>query len=154
VAVRASREVVIDAPPEAIMDALADLEAVPSWSPMHKRVEILDTFEDGRPHHARVHYRLMGITDKELLEYHWGPNWMIWDAEDTFQQHAQHVEYTLTPEAGKTRVRFDITMELRAPIPEFLMKRAKKIVLDVATEGLRKHLQRSEPATNANPEGS
>jgi hypothetical protein len=154
VAVRASREVVIDAPPEAILNALADLQSVPSWSPLHKRVEILDTFDDGRPHHVKVHYRLLGITDKEVLEYHWGPNWMIWDAEETFQQHGQHVEYTLTPEGGKTRVRFDITMELRAPIPEFLMRRARKLVLDVATEGLRQHLQCSEPSANTNSEGS
>jgi hypothetical protein len=37
-------------------------------------------------------------------------------------------------------VRFDIIMDLAAPIPEFLMKRAKKIVLDVATENLRKRV--------------
>ena len=34
-------------------------------------------------------------------------------------------------------MRFDIIMELAAPIPGFLIKRAKKIVLDVATESLR-----------------
>ncbi|MDT5091789.1 MAG: hypothetical protein QOH60_1152 [Mycobacterium sp.] len=136
-AVRASREVVIEAPPEAILDALADIESVPAWSPMHKRVQVLDTYDDGRPHHVKVHYRLMGISDKEVLEYHWGPDWMVWDAEKTFQQHAQHVEYTLRPEVDKTRVRFDVTMELRAPVPEFLMRRATKTVLDIATEGLR-----------------
>jgi uncharacterized protein YndB with AHSA1/START domain len=137
VAVRASREVVIEAPPEAILEALADIESVPTWSPMHKRVEVLDTYDDGRPHHVKVHYRLMGISDKEVLEYHWGRDWVIWDAERTFQQHAQHIEYTLRPEAGNTRVRFDMTMELRAPVPDFLMRRATKTVLDIATEGLR-----------------
>jgi uncharacterized protein YndB with AHSA1/START domain len=152
VAVRASREVLIDAPPEAILDALADIESVPSWSPLHKRVEVLDTWDDGRPHHVKVHYKLMGITDKELLEYHWGRDWMVWDADETFQQHAQHVEYTLRPEAGKTRVRFDITMELRAPIPEFLMKRAKKYVLDVATERLRQHVLGDHSPAPANPD--
>ncbi len=137
---RESREVVIEAPPEAILDALADIEATPSWSRLHKHVEVLDTYEDGRPHRVKVHYRLMGITDAEVLEYHWGPDWVVWDAEETFQQHAQHVEYNLRPEAGNTRVRFDITMELRTPIPEFLMRRAKEYVLDIATEGLRRHV--------------
>jgi hypothetical protein len=129
--------VVIEAPPEAILDVLADIDSVPSWSPMHKRVQVLDTYDDGRPHHVKVHYRLMGVSDKEVLEYHWGPDWMVWDAEKTFQQHAQHVEYTLRPEVDKTRVRFDVTMELRAPVPEFLLRRATRTVLDVATEGLR-----------------
>lgn len=145
---------VIDAPPEAILDALADIESVPSWSPVHKRVEVLDTYEDGRPHHVKVHYKLMGITDKEILEYHWGRDWMVWDAEETFNQHAQHVEYNLRPEGGKTRVRFDITMELRTPIPEFLMKRATKQVLDIATEGLRRRVCGAGQAVPANPEAT
>src|SRR5690349_14213409 len=40
--VRASREVVFDASPEAIMDALADIEGVPAWSPLHKHTEVVD----------------------------------------------------------------------------------------------------------------
>jgi hypothetical protein len=85
--------------------------------------------------------KIMGISDKEVLEYHWGPRWMVWDAVDTFQQRGQHVEYNLTPEGeDKTRVRFDIIMDLAAPVPEFLIKRAKKIVLDIATECLRKRV--------------
>ena len=153
-AVRASREVVIDAPPEAILDALADIESVPSWSPLHKHVKVLDSYEDGRPHHVKVHYRLMGITDKEVLEYHWGRDWMVWDAEETFNQHAQHVEYNLRPEGGKTRVRFDITMELRTPIPEFLLRRAKEHVLDIATEGLRRRVLGADRAFAVNPEAT
>ena len=63
---------------------------------------------------------------------------MVWDAKDTVQQRGQHVEYNLTPEGeDRTRVRFDIILDLAAPIPEFLIRRAKKMVLDVATECLR-----------------
>jgi uncharacterized protein YndB with AHSA1/START domain len=140
-AVRASREVVFEAPPEAILDALADIDAVPTWSPVHKRAEVLDRHPDGRPHHVKATLKIMGVRDKEVLEYHWGPRWVVWDAHDTHQQRGQHGEYNLTPEGeDKTRVRFDIIMDLAAPIPEFLIKRAKKIVLEVATERLRKQV--------------
>jgi uncharacterized protein YndB with AHSA1/START domain len=140
-AVRASREVVFEAPPEVILEALADIERVPSWSAVHKNVEVLDRHPDGRPHHVKATLKIMGITDKEVLEYHWGDRWMVWDSSETFQQRGQHGEYNLTPEGDdKTRVRFDIIMELAAPIPDFLIKRAKKIVLDVATESLRKRV--------------
>jgi ribosome-associated toxin RatA of RatAB toxin-antitoxin module len=140
-AVRASREVVFEAPPEAILDALADIDAVPTWSPVHKHAEVLDRHPDGRPHHVKATLKIMGISDKEVLEYHWGPRWVVWDAHDTLQQRGQHGEYKLTPEGDdRTRVRFDIIMDLAAPIPEFLIKRAKKIVLDVATERLRKQV--------------
>jgi uncharacterized protein YndB with AHSA1/START domain len=140
-AVRASREVVFEAPPEAIMEALADIDEVPTWSSLHKRAEVLDRHPDGRPRHVKATLRIMGITDKEVLEYHWGRDWMVWDATDTFQQRGQHGEYNLTREGDdKTRVRFDIILDLAAPIPEFLIKRAKKLVLDVATESLRKRV--------------
>ena len=140
-AVRASREVVFEAPPEAILDALADIDSVPTWSSVHKHAEVLDRHPDGKPRHVKATFKIMGITDKEVLEYNWGPRWMVWDAKDTFQQRGQHVEYNLTPEGEeKTRVRFDIILDLGAPIPEFLIKRAKKIVLDVATESLRKQV--------------
>jgi hypothetical protein len=140
-AVRASREVVFEAPLEVILDALADIETVPSWSALHKQAEVLDRYPDGRPHHVKATLKIMGITDKEVLEYHWGERWMVWDAHETFQQRGQHGEYNLTPEGDdKTRVRFDIIMDLAAPIPEFIIRRAKKIVLDVATESLRKRV--------------
>jgi hypothetical protein len=132
--------VVIDAEPDAILDVLADIDTVPSWSSVHKSAEVLDRYPDGRPHHVKATLKIMGITDKEVLEYHWGDYWMVWDAEETFQQRGQHGEYNLTREDDKTRVRFDLILDLAAPIPEFLIKRAKKIVLDVATERLRRRV--------------
>jgi uncharacterized protein YndB with AHSA1/START domain len=143
-AVRASREIHIEAPPEAILDALADVPAMPSWSTIHKSAEVLDRFDDGRPHHVRVTVKVFGMIDSEILEYHWGPDWVVWDAERTYQQRAQHVEYTLTPDhdGAETTVRVDITVEPAAPIPQFLIKKASKTVLRAATEGLRNRVLR------------
>jgi uncharacterized protein YndB with AHSA1/START domain len=138
VAVRASREIIIDAPPEVILDALADIAAVPLWSSVHKKAEVIDTYPDGRPHHVKVTVKVIGIVDQEVLEFHWGPDWMVWDARKTMQQHGQHVEYTLRREGeNRTRLRFDITLEPSAPLPEFLVNRARERVLKAATEGLR-----------------
>jgi hypothetical protein len=131
-----------DAAPEAILDALADIEEVPSWSTVHRHAEVLDRYPDGRPRHVKATVKIMGITDKELLEYHWGRDWVVWDASDTFQQRSQHGEYNLTREGDQTRVRFDIIVDLAAPIPEFLIKRAKKIVLEVAIDRLRSRVTR------------
>ena len=140
-AVRASREVIFEAPKDAIMATLADVEAVPSWSSLHKNAEVLDRYPDGRPHRVKATYKIMGITDQEVLEYHWGEDWMVWDAEATLQQRGQHGEYNLTPVGeDRTRVRFDIILDLAAPIPEFLLRRAKKMVLDTAIEKLRRRV--------------
>jgi uncharacterized protein YndB with AHSA1/START domain len=132
--------VVFDAPPEAILEAIADVEAVPSWSSVHRQAHVVDTYPDGRPHHVKVTVKILGIVDQEVLEYHWGPDWVVWDAARTTQQHDQHVEYTLRPDGDRTRVRFDITLEPSAPLPGFLIRRAKRAVLDAATEGLRRRV--------------
>ncbi|MED5810738.1 SRPBCC family protein [Mycolicibacterium sp. 050232] len=139
-AVQASREAVFDASPEAIMEVLADVDALPSWSALHRRIKVIDRYPDGKPHHVKATMRLLGITDKETLEFHWGDYWMVWDAEPNLQQRGQHIEYNLTPEVDKTRVRFDVIVDLAMPIPEFLINRARTLVLDVAIERLRQRV--------------
>jgi len=134
--------VMFDAAPETILDELANIEEVPTWSTVHRYAEVLDRYPDGRPHHVKATVKIMGVTDKELLEYHWGRDWVVWDASDTFQQRGQHGEYNLTRVGDQTRVRFDIIVDLAAPIPQFLIKRAKKIVLDIAIDRLRSRVTR------------
>jgi hypothetical protein len=140
-AVRTSSEVVIEASPEAIMDALADIEGVSVWSSLHKEATVVDRFPDGRPHHVKATVRIMGHADKEFLEYHWGEDWVVWDAERTSRQKCQHGEYNLTPVGEeRTRVRFDLTLDLPAPYPLFMVKKAKRMVIDVALENLRQRV--------------
>jgi len=67
-AVRASREVVFEASPEAILDALADIDQVPAWSSLHKRAEVVDRHPDGRPRRVKETLKIMGITEQEVLE--------------------------------------------------------------------------------------
>ena len=57
--------------------------------------------------------KVLGIVDEEVPEYRWGPDWLVWDAERTSQQYAQHIEYTLRPDltGTSTMVRVDITVE-------------------------------------------
>jgi Polyketide cyclase / dehydrase and lipid transport len=147
-AVRTSRKLVIDAPPEAIMDALADVEALLSSSRAYRRAEVLDRYDDGRPHHVRLAVKLLGLLDEEILEFRWGPDWLVWDAEPTKQQYAQHVEYTLRPDhtGTSTVVTVDITVEPDSLIPEFFIKRAGKSIIDAATEGLRNRVLRGKPS--------
>ena len=139
-AVRASSEVVIEASLDAILDALADIEGVSSWSSLHRDATVVDRYPDGRPHHVKATVKIMGLSDKEVLEYHWGEDWVVWDAADTGTQRGQHGEYNLTREGDRTRVRFDLIIDVAAPIPEFIVRRAKKLVLDTAVDNLRQQV--------------
>ncbi|STZ52323.1 cyclase/dehydrase [Mycobacterium senegalense] len=55
-----SREVVIEATPQEILDVVADVEATPSWSPQYQRAEILESYDDGRPKQVKMTVKAAG----------------------------------------------------------------------------------------------
>lgn len=135
-----SREVVIEATPQEILDVVADVEATPTWSPQYQSAEILDTHEDGRPHRVKMRIKAAGLTDEQVVEYTWSENKVSWTLIRAGQLKAQDASYTLTPEGDKTRVRFDITIDLAVPLPGFILKRTMKGGVETATDGLRKQV--------------
>lgn len=134
-AVRRSREFVTGAAPEVILGVLSDVEAFPSWSDIHQDVKVVDRYPDGRPHHAKTVIKAMGIRGRQLLELHWGADWMVWDAIEGTRESAGHVEYTLTPELEGTRVRVDLTVEPTIPLPGFLLRRGSDRVMAALSDG-------------------
>lgn len=135
-----SREVVIEATPQEILDVVADVEATPSWSPQYQRAEILERYDDGRPKRVKMTVKAAGLTDEQVIEYTWSENKVSWTLVSAGQLKAQDASYTLTPDGDKTKVRFDITIDLSVPLPGFILKRTMKGGVETATEGLRKQV--------------
>lgn len=135
-----SREVVIEATPEEIIDVIADVGNAPTWSPQYQSAEVLDTHDDGRPKRVRMKVKAAGITDEMEVEYSFAENSAGWTLIKSGQLKAQEGRYTLTPAGGKTKVRFDLTVDPSIPIPGFLLKRTLKGGMETATDGLRKQV--------------
>jgi ribosome-associated toxin RatA of RatAB toxin-antitoxin module len=136
-AVTASREVVIEATPDAIMDVLFDLESLPKWSSAHRKVEILERDDQGRPTKSRQVIKVVGISDEQVLAYTVHDDGVSWTLVSAKQQRAQDARYTLTPDGDSTRVRFELTVDPTVPLPGFLIKKGAKGLMDTATKGLR-----------------
>ncbi|GAC1402445.1 MAG: hypothetical protein NVSMB60_18750 [Mycobacterium sp.] len=135
-----SREVVIEASPEEILDVIADVESTPSWSSQYQSAEVLEAYDDGRPKRVKMKVKSVGISDEQVIEYTWTDNKASWTLISAGQLKAQDASYTLTPQGDKTRVNFDITIDLSVPLPGFVLKRAMKGAMETATDGLRKHV--------------
>jgi ribosome-associated toxin RatA of RatAB toxin-antitoxin module len=135
-----SREVVIEASPEEILDVIADVPATPDWSPQYQSAEILDIGDDGRPRRVKMKIKTVGVTDEMEVEYTWSADTVSWTLIKAGALKKQDASYTLTPDGDKTRVRFDITVDLAIPLPGFLLKRALKGGTESATDGLRKQV--------------
>jgi ribosome-associated toxin RatA of RatAB toxin-antitoxin module len=139
-AISDSREVVIEATPEEILDVIADVESAPDCSSQHQGAEILDTDDNGRPGRVKLKLKTMGISDEQVVQYTWTDNSAAWTLVSSGQLKKQDASYTLTPDGDKTRVKFEITVDPAVPIPGFVLKRAMKGGLESATDGLRKQV--------------
>jgi ribosome-associated toxin RatA of RatAB toxin-antitoxin module len=139
-AIKESREVVIEASPEEILDVIADLESLTEWSAPHQSSEVVERGDDGRPAVAKMKVKAAGITDEQVVAYTWGDNKVSWTLVSAGQQRAQDATYTLLPEGDKTRVKFEIAIDPLVPLPGFLLKRTIKGQVDTATDGLRKQV--------------
>lgn len=135
-----SREVVIDATPDEILDVIADVESTPTWSSQYQSAEVLETYDDGRPKRVKMKVKSVGISDEQVVEYTWTANKASWTLISAGQLKAQDASYTLTPDGDKTTVKFDITIDLSVPLPGFVLKRAMKGAMETATDGLRKQV--------------
>jgi ribosome-associated toxin RatA of RatAB toxin-antitoxin module len=139
-AVTETREVVIEATPDEIMDVLFDLESLTEWSSTHQKVEVLERDDQGHPTKSRQVVKIVGITDEQVLAYSVHDDGVSWTLVSSKQQRAQDGRYTLTPDGDSTRVSFELTVDPMVPVPGFLIKRGAKGLMETATEGLRKRV--------------
>jgi hypothetical protein len=139
-AVTQAREVLIEATPDKIMQVLFDLESLTEWSSAHKKVEILERDDRGRPSKSRQVVKIVGVSDDQVLAYSVHDDGVSWKLVSSKQQRAQQARYTLTPKGDSTRVRFELTVDLLVPLPGFLIKKGANGLMETATEGLRKRV--------------
>jgi ribosome-associated toxin RatA of RatAB toxin-antitoxin module len=135
-----SREVIIEATPEQILDVIADVEATPDWSPQYQKAVVLERFPNGRPKQVEMTVKAAGLTDVMIIEYTWADTSVSWTLVKSGQLKKQDASYTLTPAGDKTKLRFDIAVDLAIPMPGFILKRTLKGGLETATDGLRKQV--------------
>lgn len=141
-AITESRETVINASPDDILSVLFDIESLPEWSSAHREVEVLERDEQGRPTRSRQVVRIVGIDDEQVLDYTIHDDGVSWTLVSAKQQRAQEGRYTLTPEGDKTRVRLDLTVDTMVPLPGFLVRKGAKGLMETATDGLRKRVEK------------
>jgi ribosome-associated toxin RatA of RatAB toxin-antitoxin module len=139
-AITESRDIVIEATPDEIMDILVDLESLTEWSSAHQKVEVLERDDEGRPSKSRQVVKVVGVSDEQVLDYTVHDDGVSWTLVSSKQQRAQNGRYTLTPDGDATKVHFELTLDPLVPLPGFLIRRGAKGLMDTATDGLRKQV--------------
>ncbi|KUI43448.1 cyclase [Mycobacterium sp. IS-1590] len=140
-AVTETRDVVIEATPQEILEVLTDLESLTEWSSAHQKVEVLERDDEGRPSKSRQVVKIVGVTDEQILNYTIHDDGVSWTLERSKQQRAQQGRYTLTPDGDTTKVHFELMVDPLVPLPGFLIKKGAKGLMETATDGLRKRVR-------------
>jgi Polyketide cyclase / dehydrase and lipid transport len=139
-AITESRDIVIEATSDEIMDILLDLESLTEWSSAHQNVEVLERDDEGRPSKSRQVVKVVGVSDEQVLDYTVHDDGVSWTLVSSKQQRAQNGRYTLTPDGDATKVHFELTVDPLVPLPGFLIRRGAKGLMDTATDGLCKQV--------------
>jgi len=143
---RTTSDIIIDAPADRIMDAIADFGAYPDWATGVKTADIVAELDGGRA--ERVHFILDAtpIRDEYELGYTWdGDSAVSWSlSKPGSMLTSMDGTYVLEPlEQTQTKVTYQLAVDVSVPLVGMLKRKAEKVIIDTALKGLKKQVERS-----------
>jgi hypothetical protein len=138
-----TQSIVVDAPPERIMAVIADFPAYPEWANAVKQTEVLETGSDGKAAQVRFTLDAGPFKDVYTLSYDWAPDGLSvsWTLVKGQMQRAQNGIYQLTPEGGRTRVTYTLSVQLVVPMIGLFRRKAEKMIMDIALKELKRRVE-------------
>ena len=154
-AARTSSRLVIAAPPAAVMAVIADFAAYPEWASAVRAAEVLG-HQDGRPSRVRFTLDAGMVKDTYVLGYDWDGDaavrWQLAEAGSVVS--AMDGGYLLTEQGGRTETVYELSVDVRIPMPGLLKRRAEKMIIDTALKGLKDRVESRPGAAGTSGEDS
>ena len=129
--------IVIKASPERILAVVGAVEEWPSWKPGFTKAAVNARDEQGRPTEIEERFEAYG-SQHQIHTVTWGDDWITW--ERTGGDNRMLVgrwRYQLEPQGDTTRLVHDYLMDLRAPIPDIILRPGVKKAIKAKLEALK-----------------
>jgi uncharacterized membrane protein len=138
-----SSSITIDAPPDRVMEVIADFPAYPEWAGQVKSVEVLEQAPSGRAEQVRFTMDAGPIKDSYTLDYTWAPDGrsVSWTLVKGQIQRAQNGSYVLSGNPEQTTVTYSLAVDLNIPMIGMLRRKAEKVIIDTALKGLKRRVE-------------
>jgi ribosome-associated toxin RatA of RatAB toxin-antitoxin module len=136
--------ITIQAPPAAVMAVIADFARYPEWTGEVKETEVLSTDDQGRAREVRLLLDAGTIRDEHTLSYEWsGDREVRWSLVKSKMLRALDGSYRLRPagDGTRTEVTYQLTVDVKIPMLGTIKRKAEKVVIDRALDGLRKRVE-------------
>jgi ribosome-associated toxin RatA of RatAB toxin-antitoxin module len=135
--------IVVDAIPSAVMAVIADFSAYPRWVQGVKKVDVIDTYPDGRARTVRFDLDASPIKDQYTLEYDWDVDRSVhWHLAEGRMLTGMDGAYELREvDAGVTEVTYRLAVDVAMPMIGMLKRKAEKVIIDTALRGLKQRVE-------------
>jgi ribosome-associated toxin RatA of RatAB toxin-antitoxin module len=141
VADQASSSITVDAPPEAVLEVIRDVESYPQWTNGISKAVVVEPGSDG-PATVTFTMNQSGLSDEYTLNYQWKADGVAWTlAAPTRLQKSQQGSYQLTAAGGATKVTYLLTMDIKVPMIGMMKRKAEKMIIDSALKELKKRVE-------------
>jgi ribosome-associated toxin RatA of RatAB toxin-antitoxin module len=144
---RTESSIVVDAPPGAVLDVIADFEAYPEWAGEVKAIRVLAEEGDGWADQVEFTLDAGAIKDTYVLDYDWdvktnGTGVVSWSLVQANVLKAMNGSYTLAS-SGKdqTTVTYRLAVDVKIPMLGMLKRKAEKVIIDTALKELKKRVE-------------
>ena len=138
-----TQTIYMDADPDTVMDAIADIGSYPEWVSEYKETEVLEADEKGYPKRARLALDTTGLKDTMIVSYRWPADRrsVRWSLEQSSVLRAQEGAYILSPKGSGTEVTYELSVDLKIPMIGMLKRKAERRIIDAALKDLKKRVE-------------
>ncbi len=129
----------VEAPKTGVMAVIADFAQYPQWATALRSAEVLDTGPDGRARTVRFNLDAGVLRDSYVLAYTWdGDTQVSWQLAEPGSVIAEMTGgYRLADRGTGAEVNYELTVDVRIPMPGLLKRKAEKMIIDTALKGLK-----------------
>jgi ribosome-associated toxin RatA of RatAB toxin-antitoxin module len=140
---QASEHTTIAASPELCWEVAVDFEAYPDWAKDIKEAEVVHRDSDDRPSVVRFRAAAMGRSTTYLLGYDYGaaPRVLAWRLLEGDIEKQLDGSYTFTAADGATDVDYELTAELKLPLPGFVKRRGETKIMQTALRDFKARVE-------------
>lgn len=139
-----SSTITIDAPLEAVTQALFDLESYPEWSTSIKAVDVIARDDQGRITKVKMVIDAGMMKDRVILDYDWSgaPGKLSFSLDDADLLTGMDGAYTIKSiDEDSTAITYELTVSLSMPIPAMMRQKAEKTTINQALSQLKASLE-------------
>ena len=141
---RTSEQMTIAAAPERCFAVVVDVERYPEWVPDVKEVAVLERDDEGRARLVSFRAGAFGRSAHYVLAYDFSeaPASLSWTQRDgDITRSLEGSYHFLASQDGATEVTYELSIDLRVPVPGFVRRRAESNILHAALRDLKARVE-------------